>query len=193
GTAHRAVPSSPVPTSCVLVVSGRQLAQRFVDAGAARFELAERVVRGGLRGACAVDRHFEAAEFDHEVVAQEERIETHARDVAHDTTPWIPEMGRASAVPTRRARENALPTGAGRAHDRAIADILRPKLTRLPGEGQPSTGLRDHRHSLPVTVAATLAAPPATQRRSRSRSLAPGTRSSWIPPVPTTAGRQPLR
>src|SRR5690606_13989105 len=47
--------------------SGGQLAQRLVDAGAARFELADRVIGGGRGGARAVDRHLESSEFDHEV------------------------------------------------------------------------------------------------------------------------------
>ena len=54
---------------------------------------------------------------------------------------------------------SALPSGATRAHDRAIADSLGPKLTRPSREARSSTGVRDHRHSLPVRVAATLAAP----------------------------------
>lgn len=77
-----------------------------------------------------------------------------------------------------------------------IADTFGTKLTRAPRERRTSTGVRDHRHSLPVVVAATLATVPAKiaaiAHTFGFRSLAPGTRSSWIPPVPTTAGRQPL-
>jgi len=76
------------------------------------------------------------------------------------------------------------------------ADTFGTKLTRAPRERRTSTGVRDHRHSLPVVVADTLATLPARiaaiAHTFGFRSLAPGTRSSWIPPVPTTAGRQPL-
>src|SRR5688572_15178743 len=40
-----------------------------------------------------------------------------------------------------------------------IADTFGPKLTRSSRGRRTATGVRDHRHSLPVVVAATLATP----------------------------------
>jgi hypothetical protein len=75
-----------------------------------------------------------------------------------------------------------------------IADTFGPKLTRPPrgaaaidksSRSSSQSASRGCRYlGAPLAALAAIASP--------FRSLAPGTRSSWIPPVPTTAGRQPL-
>lgn len=63
-------------------VSGWQLAQGFVDLRATRFQLMHRIV-GRLVRTYAVERHFEASEFDHQIMAQKEWIDAHGGDTAH--------------------------------------------------------------------------------------------------------------
>src|SRR4051794_23854645 len=79
-------PRTARPSGKTLSDSGRQLAQCFIDTRALRFELVdEAIVGGGLRGADIIDRHFQAAELDHQIMTKKERIDTHAGSVAHDS------------------------------------------------------------------------------------------------------------
>ncbi len=79
------------------------------------------------------------------------------------------------------------------------ASTNRRNLTATRVQLQPTTLVRDHRHSLPTPITASLdTAQTRKAGQARllwnfplSRSLAPGIRSSWTPPVPEIAGRQP--
>jgi len=139
-----------------------QLAQRFVDASALRFQFADEmiaIVRGRLRRADIVDRHLEATELDHQVVAQKQRIDTHGSGVAHGSDSWIPVIQqRASAVPARQIaclRKNAPVEQSHRRRHRGDSDDPRPNLTARSRQLHYLPAFRDDRHSLPFTVAAT--------------------------------------
>jgi hypothetical protein len=92
--------------------SGGQAAQRFIDASQALFERAQHApVVGGFLRPNMFDGHFETAHFDHQVMTEEERIETERiDDCEHGTNPCVSSPERVSGdardnargVPTRR-------------------------------------------------------------------------------------------
>lgn len=65
--------------------SGWQTAQRFIDASATTFQLLklDRGLINGFGTAHILHGHLEATEFDHQVVAQEERVQTHGGGGQH--------------------------------------------------------------------------------------------------------------